>query len=1024
LHPPTRSLRTNGGSTYMRSPIRALATLLLLTLITAAPALGQQPTAWVNELHYDNDGGDTGEFIEVVVEEGFTDLADLSVVFYNGSNSQEYDSESLDNFDVGTTTNGFTIYSALISGIQNGAPDGFALCYSGSPIQFLSYEGTFTASGGCADGVSSTDIGVSEEEGVDTPEGASLGLEGTGSAYEDFTWTTFETNSRGDVNAGQTLEGEGGPPPALPLLLSEIVVTPTGGEFVEIYNPNDVAVDLSNVYLTDATFAPGGTFYYNIVTGSDAGGGGFADFHARFPDGASIGPDEFQTIAMAGAEDFSAEYGENPTYELFENAPGKTNDPTVPDMREALPGSINDQGGLTNGGEVVVLYKWDGTSDLVQDLDYAVWGDKNEAVDKTGVSIDGPDADSDASDYAPDTPVADQEVVSNDGHSDGSAFHRVDFEEGTETTTGGNGIDGNDETSENLSETWEVLPVTPGEGPPSEPPAVPSLVINEIDYDQPGGDDAEFIEILNTGDAPVNLGGVDLVLVNGSNGTTYDTIPLNDTELDPGAYYVLCGNAANVDNCAQQDISSVQNGSPDAAALVVSGGLLKLQQQTIIDAVSYEGSVPGFVEGTGTTAADNNSDVLISLSRFPDGADTDDNDADFSVRCASPGIENFEVATDCENTGPPGGAGTATLANVTGGSPLSGTDIFDRNSTQSLEVTVQNDAVGKTQQAVLERVSIMVPAAWGVPTVSTGDLSGAGFSGASVSVDGQTIEITGASVSGADTGTLTLSGLTTPNPTAVTDDGTYVFEVQTAGPGQSLAPIGSSPTAFVIIPVANLRDIDADGNTVDGGDVVAIEVVSSVSDGVFSTQDLIAYGQDATAGIGFFVNDALPTFTEGNTFVVKGPVSQFNGLTQLQPDPSDIIGLGTVGPLSPSTLTIAQILADAENLEGQLLNINGVQITGGPGDPTFQGNTNYTVSDGTASIEFRIDADTDLVGTPLPNGEFNLFAILGQFDPSSPRLEGYQLLPRRVEDLFFGAPGQTTVQFSRASGYTIEGGTA
>ena len=61
------------------------------------------------------------------------------------------------------------------------------------------------------------------------------------------------------------------------LLITEIVVTPTAGEFIEIHNPSDsVTVDLSNVYITDATFAPGGIFYYNIVTGANAGGGSFS----------------------------------------------------------------------------------------------------------------------------------------------------------------------------------------------------------------------------------------------------------------------------------------------------------------------------------------------------------------------------------------------------------------------------------------------------------------------------------------------------------------------------------------------------------------------------------------------------------------------------------------------------------------------------------------------------------------------------------------------------------------------------
>ena len=253
------------------------------------------------------------------------------------------------------------------------------------------------------------------------------------------------------------------------LLLSEIVVTPTAGEFIEIHNPTGVSIDLSDYYLTDATFAPGGTYYYNIVTGSNAGGGGFGDFHARFPSGAAIAPGEYQTIALAGSTDFESEYGGLPTYELYEDdgAPD-----AVPDMLEALLGSINGQGGLTNDGEVVILYTWDGTSDLVEDVDYALWGDKAEAVDKTGVSIDGPDGDSTTSTYLPDTSIANQDVISAGSHPSGESFLRSDLTEGAETSSGGNGITGDDETSEDLSVTW------------GEPPPVPTeLTIMEIQGD-------------------------------------------------------------------------------------------------------------------------------------------------------------------------------------------------------------------------------------------------------------------------------------------------------------------------------------------------------------------------------------------------------------------------------------------------------------------------------------------------------------------------------------------------------------
>ncbi|MEB3219001.1 MAG: ExeM/NucH family extracellular endonuclease, partial [Nostocales cyanobacterium 94392] len=248
------------------------------------------------------------------------------------------------------------------------------------------------------------------------------------------------------------------PSTAEKLLLTEIVVTPTGGEFIEIYNPGSTTVDLSDYYLTDATFAGGNQYYYNIVTGSGAGGGGFTDFHARFPDAATIGAGEYQTIALNGSNNFFSEYGVNPTYELYEDAASAD---AIADMREATAGSINNQGGLTNDGEFTVLYHWDGSSDLVTDVDYVVWGDKAEAVDKSGVSIDGPDGDTTNSTYQNDTAITSQAVINIGAHGSGESFQRSDLNEGTQTTTGGNGVDGRDETSENLSNTWATSTTTP-----------------------------------------------------------------------------------------------------------------------------------------------------------------------------------------------------------------------------------------------------------------------------------------------------------------------------------------------------------------------------------------------------------------------------------------------------------------------------------------------------------------------------------------------------------------------------------
>ncbi len=244
------------------------------------------------------------------------------------------------------------------------------------------------------------------------------------------------------------------PLPVEKLLITEIVVTPTEGEFIEIYNPGAGDVELTNYYLTDATFQGGNTYYYQIVEGA-GGGGAFGDFHSRFPDGAMIAAGEYQTIALSGDSSFFATHGVLPTYELWEDSTDFAND--VPNMLEAFSGSIGGQGGLTNGDEVVILYNWDGESDLVTDIDYLLYNSgspvaNNEFVDKTGVMIDGPDIDSDSSMYAPDTPGASQMSALN--NSVGFSVQRIDMSEGAQSSAGGNGLDGRDETSEDLNNTF------------------------------------------------------------------------------------------------------------------------------------------------------------------------------------------------------------------------------------------------------------------------------------------------------------------------------------------------------------------------------------------------------------------------------------------------------------------------------------------------------------------------------------------------------------------------------------------
>lgn len=276
------------------------------------------------------------------------------------------------------------------------------------------------------------------------------------------------------------------------LIISEIVVktrtpfTMFGSPYIQVVNPTGSDVDMSQVYLTDATTSPS-AYYYNLTLGDPAtanpGGGNGGDFHGRFPDGYVLAAGDSLAISVNGSIEYQSAYGRLPDFELFEDS--NTPD-TVPELVEVFPGSINagplsgtNVPALSDIAESLILYTWDGSSDLVQDIDYLLWGTLDgPRFDKTGVTIG-------SGTYAADTAVDGQESAASAGPGFRHALRRISADEGTETLTGGNGVGGHDETSENLATTWADVDVgTTGHGVPSAPatwhPSAPIITASSI----------------------------------------------------------------------------------------------------------------------------------------------------------------------------------------------------------------------------------------------------------------------------------------------------------------------------------------------------------------------------------------------------------------------------------------------------------------------------------------------------------------------------------------------------------------
>ncbi len=158
------------------------------------------------------------------------------------------------------------------------------------------------------------------------------------------------------------------------------------------------------------------------------------------------------------------------------------------------------------------------------------------------------------------------------------------------------------------------------------------LVVNEVDYDQPGADTADFVELRARARAP--LAEYRLQLVNGNGNAPYVTLELSDAGIELQAGELLVVGSADViaslpAGTPSIQIDSIQNG-PDGVRIV------RAVDDLLIDGMSYEGVLEGTTEGNPAPEEFGED----GLSRCPDGADTDDNSADFSLRPPTPGLPN------------------------------------------------------------------------------------------------------------------------------------------------------------------------------------------------------------------------------------------------------------------------------------------------------------------------------------------------------------------------------------------------
>ena len=224
------------------------------------------------------------------------------------------------------------------------------------------------------------------------------------------------------------------------VIFTEVVLTPSDGEYVEISNPTESAVDLTNYYLTDGTDISSSKLYYNLPIEDNYWSGSSTDFICRFPSGYTLAPGAAIKISLRDNSAYESVYGQTPDISLDDDMLSVSEESDT----KGNPGAPK----LHNSSETLILFYWDGSSEIVKDVDYLIWGDNSFAIDKSGV--DG---------YLSDTPTSSQSLMPV--HATNEKLVRLDkSSEGGETQANGNGITGHDETSEPFSNTWTIASLT------------------------------------------------------------------------------------------------------------------------------------------------------------------------------------------------------------------------------------------------------------------------------------------------------------------------------------------------------------------------------------------------------------------------------------------------------------------------------------------------------------------------------------------------------------------------------------
>lgn len=327
----------------------------------------------------------------------------------------------------------------------------------------------------------------------------------------------------------------------------------------------------------------------------------------------------------------------------------------------------------------------------------------------------------------------------------------------------------------------------------------------------------------------------------------------------------------------------------------------------------------------------------------------------------------------------------------------SGSAIISPTTVATSQVVTETLTMVGEGTHTLAQVSVNIPNSW-IWTGSYSDvtLSGNGFSGCTPNIEGNTISVSGASVTDENTGVIAMANLTTPQTSTIS-----TFVVKTAVTNGTLAEIASSPQVAVQgETITSICDIQHNPSEYEGK-IVTVRGVVTIGAGVIDPSALRAYVQD-TCGKGISVFGFDLSFT--NELVrrylvtVQGTVEDYGGHTTEITNPSlGVTVIDTSGELPPPAVVTTEDALSPE-WDGTWIQVTGTieEIRTGAG-----GGTNITINDGTEDLMVRVwDATHINLDSVIVEEIFTIRGVSAYYSGGP----YYQLTPGYQEDIKRGAP--------------------